>query len=281
MSAVQLEKISFMSIITVCGILAGAFAGIFSWGKVVGESQWGAKEKEFVIRLDQQSKNLEAEYKQKEEALQQQIKTLHDRLEGTSEKEFLIRLEQQSKKLEAEHKQKTEALQQQIKTLHDRLEGTSVAAVADIFVSGHFGKGLFVGLNTSKGKSDWATRLSDCIRLDYPVGQSWGTWYITVGQATDDVRKRRHMNVATYDRLSLELKGKKGDVVTVALKDSEEDGGGNESRHSIQLRSNEWESYEIDLHQFKRADLEKIYVVASFVFGSVPQTVFVRKIQFQ
>lgn len=207
-------------------------------------------------------------------------KTIGESQWAVREKEMLTRYERQTIAMEETHKGVVDDLKRELEKVKADCAGVSGAS-ADVFVSGNFAKGLSVGLNTSGGATGWATRLNDCIRLDYPGGHTWGTWFITAGQATKEGGKRRFLDFSQYRTLSLELKGEKGTSVVIALKDVYDDHSGAESRHSIQLRGDDWETYDIDLKQFRSTDLARLYVIMSFVFDAAPQTVFVRAIQFR
>ena len=188
--------------------------------------------------------------------------------------------ERQIKNLEEGHTLMTAGLTEQIRKL-EKCCSPPPPASGDIFVSGNFAKGLSVGMNTAGGETGWAIRQEDCFRLEYPGGHKWGTWFITVGTPSLDKKKRQSLDFSRYATLSLELKGKKGTAVVVALKDVDDDGTGNEPRHTVRLRSDEWEIHDLDLQNFRSADLRRLNVVTSFVFGAAPQTFSVRNIRFR
>lgn len=253
------RRFSLVGFIAVCGLLLAAFWGGSQLAKEQAKTDWGVQEQKLLMRFEREKRDLEAAHAQTVKSMEEK----HAQVVNG---------------LETEHARVVGDLRELL--AHCQIP-PPVPPVADVLDSGHFGKGLFTGLNTSEGRTDWATRLDDCIRLDYPGAKSWGTWFVTVGRATDDKRQRRCMDFSAYSKLLLELKGKKGAFVTISLKDLGEYEGGEESRHSFQLRSDGWEAYEVGLETFKRADLKQLHVVPGFVFGSAPQTVFVRKIQFR
>ncbi len=116
--------------------------------------------------------------------------------------------------------------------------------------------------------------------MSYPKGQGWGTVFITVGEPAP-LGKRKGKDFSLYTKLVLELKGrKKGTAVQIGLKDSQALDNGSETKVTLQL-TEEWDTYEIDLKKFTGTNLKDLYVVTEFVFGDEPQSLCVRKIQFQ
>ncbi len=83
-----------------------------------------------------------------------------------------------------------------------------------------------------------------------------------------------------YSRIKLELKGKEGgEIVYIALKDRGDADDGSESRVPLTL-SNNWETYEIDLSEFKTANLKELFVVASLIFQGDAKTIRIRRIEY-
>ena len=211
--------------------------------------------------------------------------------QNSTESKLVLIYEQKILELKSQNQKDVEdvkkAYDQEIAKLNDRLEQYIKAKppvrvpVADIFVSGHFADGLQIASDASNEKQGWVTRLEDSIHIAYPGGADWGVWFISVGAPTPRKENRSSMDVSMYSMLSLELKGEAGSKVAIALKDTEDPDDGSESRRYLTLRSSDWETYKVDLKNFETADLKNLYVVTSFVFAKQPQTIFVRKIQFE
>ena len=150
----------------------------------------------------------------------------------------------------------------------------------DVFVSGRFGDGFLMGLDTSEHVFGWATLKEGDICIKYPGAQLWGTWYLSVGEPTEDKEKRHYMDFSGLSKMLIEVKGGKGEVVVVYLKDRDDINDGKESRYALKLRNDDWNTYEVTLKSFTTADLNTLHIVG-FAFGPKPQTVYVRKITFQ
>lgn len=154
--------------------------------------------------------------------------------------------------------------------------------VGNIFANSQFGKGFVFGVSTGKGVYNWVEPVNSKgeLCMSYPKGQGWGTVFITVGEPAP-LGKRKGKDFSLYTKLVLELKGrKKGTAVQIGLKDSQALDNGSETKVTLQL-TEEWDTYEIDLKKFTGTNLKDLYVVTEFVFGDEPQSLCVRKIQFQ
>ena len=88
------------------------------------------------------------------------------------------------------------------------------------------------------------------------------------------------MDFSNLSKMLLEVKGRKGEVVVVYLKDRDDINDGKESRYALKLRNDDWNTYEVTLKNFTTADLPTFHIVG-FAFGPKPQTIFVRKLLFQ
>ena len=84
-----------------------------------------------------------------------------------------------------------------------------------------------------------------------------------------------------YDKLVLELKGDAGgETIDVNLKDRDDPDDGTQTNIELQL-TDQWKRYEINLADFKTADLKKLHVVPAFLFDTEPQSFSVRMIRFE
>jgi hypothetical protein len=148
----------------------------------------------------------------------------------------------------------------------------------DVLVNGKPCDNMYLGVNSSGGKTDWKKELNGEISMTYPRGENWGTVYITVGEATQQLEKRQFKNFSYYSSLILELKGEEGDTIQIGMKDPNTPEVG--PRHTLTLKKG-WNIYPINLDEFKTVDLKHLYVVTEFVFSNKPQTLSVKKIRFE
>ena len=181
-------------------------------------------------------------------------------------------------------KQENETLKQTIERLEEELlfwrphPGDTTSC--DVYVSGKLFSGFDVTLSTSGEKYGWVVFDTENkhIRLDYPKDQQWGAFLITVGKPAM-LGERKFKDVSNYSTLIVELKGNKGAIIDVILKDNTDPDTGEETRYTITLKD-DWTVLEIPIAYFESADLSRLYAIG-FVFDNVPQTIFVRKIQFK
>jgi hypothetical protein len=83
-----------------------------------------------------------------------------------------------------------------------------------------------------------------------------------------------------YDTLLLELKGDiGGERIIINMEDMEDPADGSSTRYELML-NDEWQSYEIDLAEFKTADLNILSVPLGFVFLETPVSFSVRTARF-
>jgi hypothetical protein len=146
-----------------------------------------------------------------------------------------------------------------------------------VLSGGALAPGLFLGINTSDGKTNWLSGDGTSLTMRYPGGAStWGSVFITPNLSPD----RPGRDLTGFQMLALELNGPMGAVVSVGIKDSKQPDDGSETRIWIQLNG-DWQTFQIPLSRFVGANLSSIYVLTEFVFiGSPPQTVSVRSIRF-
>jgi len=102
----------------------------------------------------------------------------------------------------------------------------------------------------------------DELHIDYLGGHDWAVVYWeTVGVAA----KRSHMDFSRFTKLHLELKGDQGgEKLLVHVKDA--DYPNYTAPISVELTlDSDWQSYEIDLAEFKPNDLSRLNVVLGFL----------------
>ena len=101
--------------------------------------------------------------------------------------------------------------------------------------------------------------------LDRLIGPNWGAIYIYSGRPAPS-HMRRSGDFSAFSRLSIEMKGKQGgEQFSLHIKDRDDPDDGSQTNMPVTL-TDEWQTYEFDLASFENADLEKLYVVAGFLF---------------
>lgn len=101
------------------------------------------------------------------------------------------------------------------------------------------------------------------LRVDYPGGQDWVAVYWSCANVAEE--QRPHMDFSRFTKLQLELKGDRGgEKLLVHVKDA--DYPDDQSPISVELTlASDWQSYEIDLAEFKPNDLSRLHVVLGFL----------------
>lgn len=143
--------------------------------------------------------------------------------------------------------------------------------------------GLDLGIDTSKQERKWASQDDSALRLDYPARQQWGAAFIYVNQQVPSGKPS--MDLSHYNVLAVEMRGAfGGEMVSIGIKDANDPDDGTEYKLNQRL-TREWQTYYFDLADFNRfwyAELDKINVLAEFVFGgsSFTETIYIRSIQY-
>jgi hypothetical protein len=96
------------------------------------------------------------------------------------------------------------------------------------------------------------------LHIDYPGGSDWAA---VIWMAVNVAARRSHMDFSRFTKLHLELKGDQGgEKLLVHVKDA--DYPDDQSPISVELTlDSDWQSYEIDLAEFKPNDLSRLHVV--------------------
>jgi hypothetical protein len=120
-------------------------------------------------------------------------------------------------------------------------------------------------------------RVGDSLHISYYGGAAWaGQWFAAGANAAD----RDSPDYSMYSKLILELKGDRGgEKIIVNLEDRDDPADGSSTRYELQL-SDEWQTYEIDLSEFKTADLRILSIPLGFVFLEEPVSFSVRTARF-
>ena len=110
---------------------------------------------------------------------------------------------------------------------------------------------------TSVGRTDKS------LHINYRGGVVWaGFWFFNF----DDSGRNLSLDFSKFDTLLLEMKGDVGgETLLLNLEDIDDEKDGSSTRIEIQL-TNQWQTYEIKLSDFKTADLSKLTNVLGFVF---------------
>lgn len=120
-------------------------------------------------------------------------------------------------------------------------------------------------------------RIGDSLHLAFRGGAEWaGVWLVAGADSTS----RQAPDYSMYDTLLLELKGDiGGERIIINMEDMEDPADGSSTRYELML-NDEWQSYEIDLAEFKTADLNILSVPLGFVFLETPVSFSVRTARF-
>jgi hypothetical protein len=150
----------------------------------------------------------------------------------------------------------------------------------DVMVGAHLRPGFDMGVNTSGGRTDWLEPQGDYFRMSYPSNQDWGAVFVTVGRPTRPPRTRS-MDFSHCQQISVELRGERGSIVSLGIKDKDQPDDGSEPKVEIHPTAN-WTPYTYPLSRFAPpTDLSHAYVVAELVFdGPAAQTVYFRNIKY-
>lgn len=154
-----------------------------------------------------------------------------------------------------------------------------VATERVVMEEGRLTAGFDMGVNSSRGRTDWVATAPGEMTMSYPAGQAWGAVFITSGPPRDSGRSGQ--DFLAYRSLVIEMKGQRGgELVDIGLKDDTDRDDGGESKSRVRLQT-EWQRVEIPLPAFRTADLKRLYVVTEFVFeGAQPTAISVRRISF-
>lgn len=119
-------------------------------------------------------------------------------------------------------------------------------------------------------------RRGDSLHIDYIGGVEWAGIWVVAG-TLDSAKSRDYSGFST---LVLELKGDLGgETVYVNMEDRDDPPDGTSTQIELQL-TDQWKTYEIDLGDFKTADLEILTVPFGFVFAEEPVAFSVRTAKF-
>lgn len=116
---------------------------------------------------------------------------------------------------------------------------------------------------------DSIERHGDFLRIHYPGGKAtedenqWAAFSLTVW---DTGGGRRGRDYSGFSSLLLELRGERGgERLLVNLKDSADPDDGSQTNVELTL-SEDWQTYEIPLSEFKTADTRSLFVVLGLLF---------------
>ena len=156
---------------------------------------------------------------------------------------------------------------------------TAQEDILEILNGAELTSGFDMGVNSSRGKTDWLESESSDFKMSYPANQGWGAVFITVGPPTDGPHPFR--DFSAYHTLSVDMKGGEGSkTIDLGIKTNTQKDNGTEAKKTVTL-TQDWKVYEIALSDFKGTDPSRLYVVAEFVFGgSNAQTAYFRNIKY-
>jgi hypothetical protein len=120
-------------------------------------------------------------------------------------------------------------------------------------------------------------RIGDSLHIDYHGGAAWAGIWLEAGTAEIG---RQTVDFSMYSTLLLELRGDAGgEKVIVNMEDGDDPADGSSTRYKLQL-SDQWQTYEIDLAEFRTADLSILAVPVGFIFFEEPMSFSVRTARF-
>lgn len=120
-------------------------------------------------------------------------------------------------------------------------------------------------------------RVDDSVRINYEGGADWGGLWIVVGDAAVSRQSRDFSN---FDKLELEIKSDTGPrTILLNLEDVDDPADGSSTRYPLQI-TDQWQSYEIDLAEFKTANLARLRAVLGFVFLEEAQSISIRNARY-
>ena len=158
---------------------------------------------------------------------------------------------------------------------------TSTPNVQPVLLGNNPSQGYDLGCATSTGLNTWIFKEEDAWKCDYPVGQQWGSVFIT---ASDDGIK----DYSSYKSLVLELKAAQpGGLVNVSVRANDEPTDGSEPMEYIKNLTTEWQTVTIPLTTFVKEPIfpatrfTKLHVVCLLTFpGNMQETICFRNVRF-
>lgn len=119
-------------------------------------------------------------------------------------------------------------------------------------------------------------RIGDSLHIDYLGGAEWaGIWFPAGLLGANGSR-----DYSVFEKLVLELKGDTGgETIQVNIEDRDDPIDGTSTKVPLTL-TDEWKIYEIDLSEFKTADLRILTVPFGFVFYKDPVSFSVRSVKY-
>ncbi|WP_235299368.1 DUF6090 family protein [Portibacter marinus] len=108
--------------------------------------------------------------------------------------------------------------------------------------------------------------------------EPWAVLYFYTGYGVPD--PNRVKDFSNFETLRLKLRGTQGgEKVDIALKDITNPTDGSETKVQLTL-TNEWQFYDISLNKFKPTNMEKLFMVTSFITENQAITIEVESIEF-
>jgi len=156
---------------------------------------------------------------------------------------------------------------------------SATAQTNDILTGSKLSPGFDMGVNSSEGRANWLKGDNGQLRLSYPLGQSWGAVFITVGKPKQPPRPFK--DFSAFESLIIDIRGESGgEQLEIGIKTNDMPDDGSETKIPIRITS-QWQTYTFKLDKFSGIDLKKLYVVTEFVFSdNHAQTVYVRSIKY-
>jgi hypothetical protein len=156
----------------------------------------------------------------------------------------------------------------------------SDADIISILINGKLPTGFAIKNVASGILEPYITTEDDHLVIEYPENKYlWASPYFEVNALEGRVNE---MDFLGYTKLFIEMKGDVGgETFEIAMKDKNDPPDGSESRVTIKL-TNEWKTYEVEISNFKTADMKVIMVPLAFIFqGNKGRKIQLRTIQFK
>lgn len=142
--------------------------------------------------------------------------------------------------------------------------------------SDHLTSGFDIGIESSEKQRDWLHEESGIMQMAYPSGQKSGSVFVVAGTVTFEQVAE---DLSRFSALAVDLKGAcGGEWIQLAIEDIEH--SFTKSQFIFDLDT-QWQTYYFSLSDFGQINLQKVHVVANFLFaGNRSQTVYFKKLRY-
>jgi hypothetical protein len=111
---------------------------------------------------------------------------------------------------------------------------------------------------------DYVSHVDGVLKITLNRGAPWAVFFLEARDRSNNLG-RPSSDFTSFDRILLEARGANGgERILLNMKDTDDPDDGSQTNLEIVL-SEQWETYELDLADFKNADLSKLSVVLGFL----------------